>query len=307
MVIYEGAQPYVFLSYAHMDSGRVLPIFRKLEEGNYRIWYDGSIEAGTEWSDYIAEHLEKSGCFLAFLSKNYLNSQNCKQEINYALDLDIPILVVYMEDVTLTGGLRMRLGMVQALFYHHYRSDAAFLADLFRSTLLTPCLESGRNQFRGQVGRSESAVVPPTRPVSTGGPAAYRAPSSFGHFGSSTSSFSYKVDVFANDNNNSVVVGETSRVSRSGWGDSNTSTVVDSSASIVIRSGQIYKNPGVLQGATVERGGTLINVGIISRDVHLAGGTLQNSGTISGSVTGTGVLENKGIIAGHVSSDVTHI
>ena len=27
----------------------------------FRIWYDEGIEAGTEWPEYIAEHLENAG------------------------------------------------------------------------------------------------------------------------------------------------------------------------------------------------------------------------------------------------------
>lgn len=329
MAIYEGTQPYVFLSYAHLDSDRVLPIFRSLEEGNYRIWYDGGIEAGTEWPDYIAEHLEKSGCFLAFISKNYLDSQNCKQEINYALDLKIPVLVIYMEDVTLTGGLRMRLGMVQALFYHRYGSEAAFLAALFRSALLTPCLGSRQNQSRGQSGRSGSTAVPSTpsvpagrsavgtpvsrapsagKPSSAGSP----APSTSGYSVSSTSSFTYTGGVFVNGNNNSVSVGGTNGGSGTGWNysggvstSSNSGSAPD--AHIVVRSGQVYSNSSVIQSATVERGGTLINSGIISGDVRLAGGTLQNTGIVSGAVTGTGFLRNTGSVSGGVSPDVTYI
>ena len=333
MAIYEGTQPYVFLSYAHLDSARVLPIFRSLEEGNYRIWYDGGIEAGTEWPDYIAEHLENSGCFLAFITKDYLNSQNCKQEINYALDLNIPILVIYMEDVTLTGGLRMRLGMVQALFHHRYGSEAAFLAALFRSALLSPCLSNGRNASRGQTGWSPSsatsAVTPPARAVPTGRSAApspapstpaegrpsysgYTTPSpaSSHSSSSSTSTFSFTStgNVTVSGNNHSVTVGG----SGTGWsysGGVSTSSNSGSAptAQIVVRSGQVYRNSGVIQGATVERGGTLVNSGLISGGVHLTGGTLQNSGIVSGAVTGTGFLRNTGSVSGGVSSGVTYI
>ena len=323
MAIYEGAQPYVFLSYAHLDSDRVLPIFRRLEENHYRIWYDGGIEAGTEWPDYIAEHLERSGCFLAFMSENYLNSRNCKQEINYALDLNIPVLVIYMEDVTLTGGLRMRLGMVQALFYHRYGSEADFLAALFRSALLAPCLGSRRNQSRGQSGSSGSMAAPSTPSVPAGGAAvgapASRAPSAgksssagspapspSGYSVSSTSSFTYTGGVFLNGNNNSVSVGGTNGGSGSGWSYTGSGTEGAPLSSIVIRSGEVYNNSATLQGATVERGGTLTNTGIISGGVHLAGGTLQNSGIVSGSVTGMGFLRNTGTVLGYVSSDVTY-
>lgn len=333
MAIYEGAQPYVFLSYAHLDSDRVLPIFRRLEENHYRIWYDGGIEAGTEWPDYIAEHLEKSGCFLAFMSENYLNSRNCKQEINYALDLNIPILVIYMEDVTLTGGLRMRLGMVQALFHHRYGSENAFQEALFRSSLLSPCLINGKNAAHGQTGRSPSAatssVTPPARAVPTGSSAApsptsrtpaggrtsypgYTAPTpaSSHSSSSSTSAFSFTStgNVIVSGNNHSVTVGGSGTGGSYSGGisvSSNTDAAPD--AHIVVRSGQVYSNSGVIRSATVERGGTLVNSGVISEEVRLAGGTLQNTGIVSGSVTGTGFLRNTGAVSGYVSPDISYI
>ena len=54
---YEGREPYIFISYAHKDMAKVLPIIEGLAEKGFRIWYDAGIEAGTEWPEYIAEHL----------------------------------------------------------------------------------------------------------------------------------------------------------------------------------------------------------------------------------------------------------
>ena len=90
MTVYEGREPYIFISYAHKDSHRVLPIVEALAEKGYRIWYDAGIEAGTEWPEYIATHLLSCGAMLAFLSESFDSSHNCRREINYAIDKKKP-------------------------------------------------------------------------------------------------------------------------------------------------------------------------------------------------------------------------
>ena len=137
---YEGTSPYIFISYAHKDAGVVLPIIKMFSEMGFRIWYDAGIEAGTEWPEYIAAHLEKSACVLAFLSASAVASFNCRQEINYAIDLQKPMLAVYLEELALTGGMRMRLGLSQAMFYHRHSTLDSFIKELSLSELLLPCL-----------------------------------------------------------------------------------------------------------------------------------------------------------------------
>lgn len=69
----------------------------------YRIWYGEGIDPGTEWDENIAEHVENCGYFIALLSKAYMESSNCKDELNYARELEKPRLLVYLEDVQLPG------------------------------------------------------------------------------------------------------------------------------------------------------------------------------------------------------------
>ena len=57
MKAYNGSKPYIFISYAHADSSRVLPVVEAMQNQGFRIWFDMGIEAGTEWSNNIAKHL----------------------------------------------------------------------------------------------------------------------------------------------------------------------------------------------------------------------------------------------------------
>ena len=78
---YEGNEPYIFISYAHKDSGKVLPVISALYEHKYRVWYDEGIAPGSEWPQNIARHLQKAAVVIAFVSENSLRSPNCENEI----------------------------------------------------------------------------------------------------------------------------------------------------------------------------------------------------------------------------------
>lgn len=140
-MVYEGKEKYIFISYAHKDSRQVTAVIEALQRGGYRVWYDKGIEAGTEWPEYIAEHLEACECFIAFLSESALASHNCRQEINRACDLNKKLLVVYLEDVELTPGMRLRLSTTQAMFKNRAASDEEFYREFFKARIFADCRE----------------------------------------------------------------------------------------------------------------------------------------------------------------------
>ena len=80
---YEGSEPYIFVSYAHRDREQVLPVIRQLYERKYRIWYDEGINPGTEWPRNIAVHLERAAAVFVFVSRHFLDSKNCRNEVTH--------------------------------------------------------------------------------------------------------------------------------------------------------------------------------------------------------------------------------
>ena len=128
-VPYRGAEPYIFISYAHRDADRVWPIVAKLQLDGYRVWYDEGIDPGTEWDENIASHVTGCGYFLAFLSENYLRSDNCKDELNFARDLGKKQVLIYLEDVELPAGISLRFGRLQ-----NFRADRpGFMGRLYEA------------------------------------------------------------------------------------------------------------------------------------------------------------------------------
>ena len=132
--------PFIFISYAHLDIDAVLPVIQALKANNFNVWYDSGIEAGTEWPEFIAEKILDSTVVVAFLSKNSLNSHNCRREINFAIETQKELLVVYLEDLDLTPGMRMQLNTLQAMYKTRSTTDEEFFSAVCQAKILQPCL-----------------------------------------------------------------------------------------------------------------------------------------------------------------------
>lgn len=114
------SKPYIFVSYSHRDGARVLEIIDHLRDEGYNVWWDDGIDPGTEWDENIAYHIQNCSYFIAFISEGYIESKNCKDEINYSRDLDKEQLLVYLDDVNLPAGMAMRMNRLQAIWWNRY-------------------------------------------------------------------------------------------------------------------------------------------------------------------------------------------
>lgn len=109
-------QDYIFISYAHRDRAAVYPLLEKLAREGFSFWVDQRLEPAEEFFDEIAEKLDGCGLVIPFISEAYLESKNCRNELNYAgLLLQKDILPVYLEKVHLPPGMRMNFSMIQSI------------------------------------------------------------------------------------------------------------------------------------------------------------------------------------------------
>ncbi|MBQ3220536.1 MAG: leucine-rich repeat protein [Clostridia bacterium] len=139
MNVYDGKENYIFISYSHRDSERVIPLVKRLQEAGFRVWYDEGIEAGTEWPEFVATHLYNSAVVLVFLSPNALASQNCTREIHFAIAERKEMLVVHLEELELSLGMKMQLGTLQAMFYYKHPTADSFFERLIQADILQCC------------------------------------------------------------------------------------------------------------------------------------------------------------------------
>ena len=129
---YQGAEPYIFLSYSHKDGDAAREILSAMIPEGFRIWYDEGLVPGKEWDEYVARRVADCGYFVALLSQNYMESSNCRDELNFARDREKPCLLIYLEEVSLPLGMEMRLGRMFAIRKEKY-SAGEFRQKLFEA------------------------------------------------------------------------------------------------------------------------------------------------------------------------------
>jgi adenylate cyclase len=128
---YEGDQSYFFVSYAHDEADVVYPEMGWIREAGFNLWYDDGIHVGSVWRRALADALSKSSGLVFFCTERAAESENCLQEINFALDEKKPIFVVQLDETALPAELRLSLSNRQAL------RRAEFDENEYRSRLIT--------------------------------------------------------------------------------------------------------------------------------------------------------------------------
>ena len=158
--IYEGPYDYLFISYAHADAERVLPIMKRLSEDGVRLWYDDGIEIGSSWDDNIAHHLKNAKGVVLFFSENYFKSSNCKDEANYARDLGKDQIIIQLEETQIPAGMEMRFNRIQSV---SVTDDAELMyKKIYASSVLKHCRRIGTEAEQDQ---ENAAAAPSANPL----------------------------------------------------------------------------------------------------------------------------------------------
>ena len=128
---HDGVADYVFVTYAHADADVVYPELERIHEQDINFWYDEGITGGSVWRDKLAQKISASNGLCFFASSLSIASKHCVQEISFALDEGIPVLVVFLDDTPLPAGLRLSLGGRQVLY--HGSDDSIYQQRLLES------------------------------------------------------------------------------------------------------------------------------------------------------------------------------
>lgn len=141
---YTGNEPYVFVSYSHRDTEVVFPELVRLKESGVNVWYDEGIEAGTEWTDELARAIEGAHLFLFFVTPDSVESQHCRNEVNFATSREMNLVAVHLKKNDMPGGLSLTLSSRQAIHKYElneqeYRSKLnASIATALKQKVLQP-------------------------------------------------------------------------------------------------------------------------------------------------------------------------
>ena len=136
---YEGAEPYLFISYCHADAEEVYPLIEELAAGKYRVWYDDGIHPGDDWPEVIANHLSNSAAVIAILSRNASASHNCRKEMTFALQQKKKVIPVMLSPVILSLGQKMQLSECQILTKRQSEEIPELTDRLTKAGQLTEC------------------------------------------------------------------------------------------------------------------------------------------------------------------------
>lgn len=115
---YKGAEPYIFVSYAHVDAESIFPDLLRLHKLGYRIWYDQGIDPGKEWTKSIAKWLDGAAFFVVFISPKSVLSENVLDEIQFAKTRKKPRCAIHLSETSLPADLELTLGRFQAILKH---------------------------------------------------------------------------------------------------------------------------------------------------------------------------------------------
>ena len=113
--IYQGNDPFVFVSYSHKDREAVVEIINHLMLCACNLWYDTGIRSGEDWNLEIAQRLNDAECVLFMVTENSVASEYVKDELNFAKARHKKIYPVFLDSVELPLSLELALGRSQAI------------------------------------------------------------------------------------------------------------------------------------------------------------------------------------------------
>jgi hypothetical protein len=132
--IYNGTEPYLFISYSHRDTNAVYKILTRLEEERFRFWYDDTMEIGNDFREELKIRIENCGAFVLFISKESMRSKYVGMEIITAFKNNKRIFPIYMEaDVEIPIVLNMIFDNLQHVKGYSIDENKGFIDNLINS------------------------------------------------------------------------------------------------------------------------------------------------------------------------------
>ena len=106
----------VFITYSHKDKAAKNTLIDRLavmvQQDLITIWHDNEILPGDRWYEDISKNLADSDILLYLVSFSSLASENCNKELGEALDVNIKVIPIILEDCDWQNH---QLGCIEAL------------------------------------------------------------------------------------------------------------------------------------------------------------------------------------------------
>lgn len=130
--VFDGDDPYCFVSYSHANSDQVYGVLNALAERKFRLWYDDSMEIGDDFRKELYERIARCEAFLLFISPESMRSKYCGMEIITAHQLGKRIYPVQLDrDAEIPAPLKLILDNLQHV--KAYTNERRYVQKLIES------------------------------------------------------------------------------------------------------------------------------------------------------------------------------
>jgi serine/threonine kinase PknH len=116
----------VFVSYSRNNREVVTQVIQDVQAVGIDTWHDQTLTGGQRWWDTILANIRESEIFVCALSPQYWESDACKSELAYAVQLGKAILPVLVADGVNLNLLTAPLNEIQVTDYRGCDKGAAF-------------------------------------------------------------------------------------------------------------------------------------------------------------------------------------
>lgn len=116
----------VFVSYSRNNIDAIAQLIEDLQSVGIETWHDQTLTGGQRWWDSILTNIRESDIFLFALSPESWESEACRSELSYVVQLGKPILPVLVSDGININLLSSPLNEIQVTDYRRRDKEAAF-------------------------------------------------------------------------------------------------------------------------------------------------------------------------------------
>ena len=131
--VYNGNEPYIFISYSHKDTTKVKKILKRIEDERFRFWYDDTMEVGTDFRDELRKKIENCQAFLIFVSRNSMKSSFCSMELILAYKYEKRIFPVVLDETKTPPAFELILNNLQHVKDYSAETKDSHISNLINS------------------------------------------------------------------------------------------------------------------------------------------------------------------------------
>ena len=175
-IVYEGNEPYLYVSCSTEDAAVVSPVLDQLGYDGYRIWYDEECTAKNIVNSALTEKVRHCAVFLVLITNNFASSRTCRSALNTAVESGRTVRVLFLQDVALPQSLAMQIAHAGCTVKFEAITHALLIQKLYADTSVKACHAPGRSFYARKkknildlvrAARSESSAEEKSAPEKT--------------------------------------------------------------------------------------------------------------------------------------------